>query len=322
MDIGASNWVEDDNSNTTAAPDGAPEGMAPSGVNNVLRAHQGAIKRWYNWLSPKLTAGSGSAYTLTYSVAPGALVDGMGFVAELHVAPGAGATLDVNALGAIPIRHFYNGAWYLLPPAWCAANSIVRLIYHAASGVLRIADSVQAIPTGTSQVNRSSTTPAGWLTEDGSAISRTQYPALFAAIGTTYGAGDGSTTFNLPDSRGYVDAGVGGAIGGGLGAKPWTSTTASAGVSGTASGSLTVNVTGQQNGDYSILRGAQGTDGPLVAQNGATSTVVATGSASGSLSMIGSTSAFNIVQPTLLASKMVSYNRARAAAGSRNPMGR
>ena len=42
----------------------------------------------------------------------------------------------------------------------------------------------------------------GYLPEDGSAVSRTTYAALFAVIGTTYGAGDGSTTFNLPDSRG------------------------------------------------------------------------------------------------------------------------
>lgn len=42
------------------------------------------------------------------------------------------------------------------------------------------------------------TPPAGWLKCDGSAISRTTYSALFNVIGTTYGAGDGSTTFNLP----------------------------------------------------------------------------------------------------------------------------
>ena len=40
--------------------------------------------------------------------------------------------------------------------------------------------------------------PSGWLKCDGSAISRTTYAKLFAAIGTTYGTGDGSTTFNLP----------------------------------------------------------------------------------------------------------------------------
>ena len=44
-----------------------------------------------------------------------------------------------------------------------------------------------------------STTPQGWLLCDGSAVSRTDYAALYAVIGTTYGAGEGSTTFNLPN---------------------------------------------------------------------------------------------------------------------------
>ena len=44
--------------------------------------------------------------------------------------------------------------------------------------------------------------PAGWLLCNGSAVSRTTYAELFAAIGTSYGAGNGSTTFNLPDFRG------------------------------------------------------------------------------------------------------------------------
>jgi len=47
-----------------------------------------------------------------------------------------------------------------------------------------------------------STAPAGWLKANGAAVSRTTYAALFAAIGTTFGVGDGSTTFNLPDLRG------------------------------------------------------------------------------------------------------------------------
>jgi microcystin-dependent protein len=46
------------------------------------------------------------------------------------------------------------------------------------------------------------TPPTGWLEERGQAISRTTYANLFAVIGTSYGAGDGSTTFNLPDPRG------------------------------------------------------------------------------------------------------------------------
>lgn len=44
--------------------------------------------------------------------------------------------------------------------------------------------------------------PTGWLKANGAAISRTTYASLFAAIGTTFGVGDGSTTFNVPDLRG------------------------------------------------------------------------------------------------------------------------
>ena len=49
--------------------------------------------------------------------------------------------------------------------------------------------------------------PPGFLLCDGSAVSRETYSLLFAEVGTTYGAGDGSTTFNLPDLRGRVIAG-------------------------------------------------------------------------------------------------------------------
>ncbi len=52
--------------------------------------------------------------------------------------------------------------------------------------------------------------PAGWLLCSGAAVSRTQYAQLFAVIGTTYGSGDGKTTFNLPDLRGRVPVGVNG----------------------------------------------------------------------------------------------------------------
>lgn len=55
--------------------------------------------------------------------------------------------------------------------------------------------------------------PAGWLVCDGSAVSRAQYPALFAMIGTAWGEGDGSTTFNLPDLRGRFLRGVDGGTG-------------------------------------------------------------------------------------------------------------
>lgn len=54
----------------------------------------------------------------------------------------------------------------------------------------------------------SATVPTGWLLCDGTAVNRSTYAALFTAIGTTYGVGDGSTTFNLPDLRGRVPVGL------------------------------------------------------------------------------------------------------------------
>ena len=63
-------------------------------------------------------------------------------------------------------------------------------------------------PSGTILDFSGPVAPQGWLLCDGSAISRTDYAALFAVIGTIYGVGDGSTTFNLPDLRGEFRRGL------------------------------------------------------------------------------------------------------------------
>lgn len=62
-------------------------------------------------------------------------------------------------------------------------------------------------PTGVYLPFAGSAAPAGWLLCDGSEVSRTTYAALFSAISTAYGVGNGSTTFNLPDMRGRIPAG-------------------------------------------------------------------------------------------------------------------
>lgn len=79
--------------------------------------------------------------------------------------------------------------------------------------------------------------PAGYLIEDGSAVGRVAYATLFAAIGTTYGAGDGATTFNLPDSRGEFWRGLD--LGRGVDAGR---------VLGAAQGDAIRNITGEING--------------------------------------------------------------------------
>ncbi|MEQ1733867.1 MAG: phage tail protein [Bacteroidia bacterium] len=65
-----------------------------------------------------------------------------------------------------------------------------------------------AVPAGLVQHFANITAPAGYLECNGAAVSRTTYAALFAAIGTLYGVGDGSTTFNVPDLRGEFIRGV------------------------------------------------------------------------------------------------------------------
>ena len=62
-------------------------------------------------------------------------------------------------------------------------------------------------PSGVVLPFAGATAPGGWLLCSGQAVSRTTYAALFAALGTTYGVGDGSTTFNIPDLRGRVPGG-------------------------------------------------------------------------------------------------------------------
>lgn len=64
-----------------------------------------------------------------------------------------------------------------------------------------------SVPVGSGMEYWGTTEPSGWLFCYGQAISRTTYADLFAVISTTYGVGDGTTTFNLPDVRGRVVAG-------------------------------------------------------------------------------------------------------------------
>jgi microcystin-dependent protein len=67
---------------------------------------------------------------------------------------------------------------------------------------------VTQVPAGIISAFAGVTAPSGWLMCYGQAVSRTEYAGLFTALSTTYGAGDGSTTFNIPDLRGRAIAGV------------------------------------------------------------------------------------------------------------------
>lgn len=79
--------------------------------------------------------------------------------------------------------------------------------YYTISGNSVYQPTRPGVDTGFIGMFASSTVPTGYLECNGAAVSRTTYSSLFGVIGTTWGVGDGSTTFNLPDFRGYFARG-------------------------------------------------------------------------------------------------------------------
>jgi microcystin-dependent protein len=313
-DIAAVNWNETDSANTAAAPDGSPEGMMSSGVNNVLRAHQGAIKRFWKRNSVKVTTGTAGAYLVTHTVPPAALADGECELIQFHAANTAGATLNVGGLGAVPLHYFAAGAWRLIPNDLWGADFTSRVAYNAAAAAYRLLD----LPDRTGEVVTfaGATAPHGSLLCYGQAISRTAYAGLFAALGTAHGVGDGTATFNLPDLRGRVAAGLGnmggtesgrlnsyvasvlGAVGGAQ-SNDGVGVSVSGTLSGSVSGTLTGGYAGGELADAAGNSIGRFLTSLSVINTGGT----LTGSMGGTLT--GATGAFALVQPTLALNSIV-----------------
>ena len=120
-------------------------------------------------------------------------------LASLSSGPTAPSTTFANMLwydtstGTLKLRNEADSGWIVLGVADQAASSFFPS---------------NAVPSGAVNSFAMNSAPAGWLSCNGNAVSRTTYAALFAAIGTTYGTGDGSTTFNLPDLRGEFVRGL------------------------------------------------------------------------------------------------------------------
>ena len=105
------------------------------------------------------------------------------------------AKIDVNT---ITFDRFSSSAIATQEQALAGtANNVLMTPLRVAQAVA--AQIPPAVPTGMIAFFDLTEVPDGWLVCDGSAVSRTTYASLFAKIGTRHGAGDGSTTFNLPD---------------------------------------------------------------------------------------------------------------------------
>lgn len=135
---------------------------------------------------------------------------GAQFRADINNALGAIAT--VNSGATAPATTYAYQLWADTTTGMLkqrdAANSAWVSLFPLATTV---------DPSGTIKLYAGSAAPTGYLFCDGTAVSRTTYADLFTAIGTAFGAGNGSTTFNLPDFRRRVPVGAGGTGSGTLG---------------------------------------------------------------------------------------------------------
>lgn len=189
--------------------------------------------------------------------------------------------------------------------------------------VANLLNSIGQVPIGGVIDWAGTSIPTGYLWCDGSVISRTSYADLFTVIGTTYGAGDGSTTFALPDCRGRVTAGkdnmnnVAGTGGGDAGVLTSTSTAAVDGDTLGASGgvqehTLTAAESGLRNhthtfsGSLSTVSNTQTGGAALRTNSGGYSGTTAN---PGGVLTTGTdaSSAHTNVQPTLVLNKIIRF---------------
>ena len=189
-----------------------PEGQAPSSVNDSVRGMMAALAMYRDDIAGAIvTAGTNLAYTV-------ATFSGFDTLAHLdkqmvaftpHTTNGAGPLfLNVDSTGSKPLRpspgvEFPAGVLILGTPYVAVYNNTDGAWYVQGGfgNPYNVPIGCGLDFWGTIAPNAAFTFPVG------QAISRTAYPVAFNLFGTSYGAGDGSTTFNLPDKRGRVSVG-------------------------------------------------------------------------------------------------------------------
>jgi microcystin-dependent protein len=208
------NWSRTAGSNSTAdSTINWAEGQAPSTVNDSARAMMARTAEYRDDVAGAITTGgSATAYTVTsYQVFSSlALLSGQMIAFVPHAtntnAVGVDVTLNVDGLGAKSIRMQPSVA---LPGGTLVLGTPYVVVYNNSDAVfyLRNMTNPYSIPLGGGLDFWGTTTPnSSFAFPIGQAISRTTYATLFSLLSTTYGVGDGSTTFNLPDKTGRVSA--------------------------------------------------------------------------------------------------------------------
>jgi microcystin-dependent protein len=205
------NWSRTAASNATAdSTVNWAEGMPPSAVNDSARAMMASTAAYRDDVAGAITTGGTStAYTVTsYQIFSSLTVlNGQCIAFVPHATNGATVTLNVDGLGAKPLRS--------APSVELVAGTLIQgtpytCTYNSSDAVFYLRDfyvNPYVVPIGGMIDFWGASVPSSsFVFPIGQAISRTTYSALFTLFSTTYGTGDGSTTFNVPDVTGRVTA--------------------------------------------------------------------------------------------------------------------
>lgn len=143
-------------SNNSAAPNGFPEGMPPSGVNDAAREVMAAIARWYAQSDASLaSAGTGNAYTVTTGSSPTAYADMPLLTFRVDRANTDAVTLNVDNLGAKSLRAFGHA----LQPGYLQAGTVISVAYSSADDAIDIVNAPdRQFVYRSANVSRASTT--------------------------------------------------------------------------------------------------------------------------------------------------------------------
>lgn len=184
------------------------EGQSPSTVNNSARAMMQRVAELLKDMGGVAVAGgTANAITLATESPWTALKDGLIVTFRASAANTDETTMNVNTTSTKPIVKVTSAGEAVLSGGEIQDNGIYELVYstdlNGAAGAWLLMNPtplpVSEVNTGDIVARGSSTVKSGYLACDGAAVSRTTYAALFAEIGTEWGEGDGSTTFNVPD---------------------------------------------------------------------------------------------------------------------------
>lgn len=197
------------------------EGQVPSSINDSARAEMARVAQWRDDISGTITTGGTlTAYTVTSNQVFDTLahMDGAIIAFVPHTTSGAAPTLNVDSLGAKKIR-FQTGI-DIVAGALIAGTPYIGTYYNSNTEFIlhNIAGNPYNVPLGGGMDYWGAAPPnSAFAFPYGQAISRTTYSTLFTLFSTTYGSGDGSTTFNLPDKAGRVSVAQDGLSGSSVG---------------------------------------------------------------------------------------------------------